>query len=315
MRRSRLLWPAALLGMVPVLVTHVAVEVDAASPWADQSQIVAPIPATLMQAVPAADSPAIGPSSRGPPMAPSRRMMPTLEDGTAASPDPTLAPSGSPDRPQGTPASLDLFRTAAVDAVGPGMEPTTADDFPVGISRPGAAAPFSDPADGDLRLVGQADVNGFTTGALQVFHNGAFGAVCSASFDTVAAGVACRQLGFTAGTIVPLVISSFFQPELGPAQGQSRDQLLEEVRAPFVLENVACDGSEVRLLDCMGSTLDRSPPEDGDYSYYNLEYNDAFCDSGQDDFAFIACGMLPGPGQPPGVSHWHLHVVCRCILH
>ena len=53
--------------------------------------------------------------------------------------------------------------------------------------------------EGDLRLVSVVVTNGFTTGALQVFHNGAFGAVCNIGFDSVDADVACRQLGFTAG--------------------------------------------------------------------------------------------------------------------
>ena len=53
--------------------------------------------------------------------------------------------------------------------------------------------------EGDLRLVRQVSTNGFTTGALQVFHDGAFGAVCNVGFDSVDADVACRQLGFPVG--------------------------------------------------------------------------------------------------------------------
>jgi len=53
--------------------------------------------------------------------------------------------------------------------------------------------------EGDLRLVGRVDVNGFVTGALQVFLNGAYGAVCSKGFDAVDADVACRQMGFIGG--------------------------------------------------------------------------------------------------------------------
>ena len=45
----------------------------------------------------------------------------------------------------------------------------------------------------------RVDVNGFATGALQVFIEGAWGAVCSSNFDNVDAAVACRQLGFSAG--------------------------------------------------------------------------------------------------------------------
>ena len=61
-------------------------------------------------------------------------------------------------------------------------------------------------ADGDLRIVDTLERNGFITGALQVFIDGAFGAVCTSSFDPVDADVACRQLGFLGGTALPLAI-------------------------------------------------------------------------------------------------------------
>lgn len=61
-------------------------------------------------------------------------------------------------------------------------------------------------AEGDLRIVDRLDVNGFVTGALQVYQDGVFGAVCASSFDPVDGDVACRQLGFAAGTALPLAI-------------------------------------------------------------------------------------------------------------
>lgn len=75
--------------------------------------------------------------------------------------------------------------------------------------------------EGDLRLVGQVDINGFSTGALQVFRNGAYGAVCIEGFDAVDAGVACRQLGFIGGTAIPLAIRRRF--------GRLEQRLLIEV--------------------------------------------------------------------------------------
>lgn len=63
-------------------------------------------------------------------------------------------------------------------------------------------------AEGNLRLAGRVDINGFATGALQIFHDGAFGAVCRSSFDAPDAEVACRQLGFGGGTPLPLAIAS-----------------------------------------------------------------------------------------------------------
>ena len=75
-------------------------------------------------------------------------------------------------------------------------------------------------SEGDLRLVRREDGNGFATGALQIFHDGAFGAICSNSFNEIAADVACRQLGFLGGTIAPNARSSLLQ-------GPERDQLIK----------------------------------------------------------------------------------------
>ena len=61
-------------------------------------------------------------------------------------------------------------------------------------------------AEGDLRIVDRLERNGFVSGALQVFVDGAFGAVCTSSFDPVDADVACRQLGFLGGTALPLAV-------------------------------------------------------------------------------------------------------------
>lgn len=60
--------------------------------------------------------------------------------------------------------------------------------------------------DGDLRIVDRVDLNGYATGALQVFLNGGWGAVCSNTFDPIDAGVACRQMGFIGGVSLPLAI-------------------------------------------------------------------------------------------------------------
>lgn len=54
--------------------------------------------------------------------------------------------------------------------------------------------------EGAVRLVSRVDVNGFATGVLQVFCDGAWGLVCDTNFDDRDALVACRQLGFTTGS-------------------------------------------------------------------------------------------------------------------
>ena len=50
-----------------------------------------------------------------------------------------------------------------------------------------------------MRLVSRVDVNGYATGALQVFCEGAWGGVCNSNFGNSDALVACRQLGFRTG--------------------------------------------------------------------------------------------------------------------
>lgn len=65
--------------------------------------------------------------------------------------------------------------------------------------------------EGRLRILDRIDVNGFATGALQVFLGGAWGAVCDSGFDRTEADVACRQLGFSGGvTVTPLQPNRMF---------------------------------------------------------------------------------------------------------
>ena len=75
-----------------------------------------------------------------------------------------------------------------------------------------------------MRLVNEVDVNGYATGALQVFCDGAWGAVCTSNFEDVDALVACRQLGFTTGTVLRDLTS--FGREPVPAVCPSATSLL-----------------------------------------------------------------------------------------
>ena len=50
----------------------------------------------------------------------------------------------------------------------------------------------------NLRLV---DGDGFSTGRLEIFHNGIWGTVCNDRWTQTNSIVACRQFGFTTGTI------------------------------------------------------------------------------------------------------------------
>lgn len=54
-----------------------------------------------------------------------------------------------------------------------------------------------------MRLVNQVEANGYVTGTLQVYVEGAWGAVCTVGFGDPDAQVACRQLGFASALAMP----------------------------------------------------------------------------------------------------------------
>lgn len=85
--------------------------------------------------------------------------------------------------------------------------------------------------------------------------------------------------------------------------------LLQDVMAPFVLENLNCSGSEASLLDCpgvSGATTFGFSGYDADadgaqlftYAYLQISggVDFAACDPLQGSYAFVACGMTDGPG-------------------
>eukprot|EP00892_Ulva_mutabilis_P008500 jgi/Ulvmu1/6021/UM260_0005.1 len=165
------------------------------------------------------------------------------------------------------------------------------EDAPTPQAEPEAAD------EGDLRLVSRLDINGFATGALEILHNGAFGAVCSARFDSSDAVVACRQMGFVGGTALPRAIN-----ERGGYE--DRRAQLQDVIAPYVLSNLNCSGLEASLLECPGVTQE-SEYYDYPYSPYEFTYGlnrDSFvnareCDPLRGNYAFVTCGILDMPGR------------------
>ena len=94
--------------------------------------------------------------------------------------------------------------------------------------------------EGDLRLVDEEPAANWVTGRLQVFFEGSWSQVCAAEFEAADANVACRQLGYGAGTVVP----QFFT---------EADKVSLETTAVFPEIGISasgCTGSEDRLLDC-----------------------------------------------------------------
>ncbi|XP_052271845.1 neurotrypsin-like [Dreissena polymorpha] len=72
-------------------------------------------------------------------------------------------------------------------------------------------------------------------GRLEVFNNNIWGTVCNDDFDTSAAKVVCRMLGFAGNLFVPAVLES---PNYGQGTG------------PIWLDDVRCNGNESSLSYC-----------------------------------------------------------------
>lgn len=100
--------------------------------------------------------------------------------------------------------------------------------------------------EGDLRLVDESSFSNWVIGRPEVFFEGSWSQVCAARFGAADANVACRQLGYGAGTVVPQFTSEFdlqAPPRLVP---------------PVAITESGCTGSEERLIDC-------GPDESEDY--------------------------------------------------
>lgn len=91
--------------------------------------------------------------------------------------------------------------------------------------------------EGELRLVNQSAVDNWVQGRLEVFFEGTWSQVCGFAFDAADAEVACRQLGFLAGTS----LSTF------AAEAPAQDVLVFPRAA---ITKSGCNGSEARLVDC-----------------------------------------------------------------
>ena len=72
-----------------------------------------------------------------------------------------------------------------------------------------------------------------TQGRLEIYHSGQWGTVCGDEWDYIDATVVCRQLGYFGGE--PITNSTRF----GEGSGQ------------IWMDNVACDGTEYGLGDCV----------------------------------------------------------------
>lgn len=117
-----------------------------------------------------------------------------------------------------------------------------------------------DCSDGELRLVGGAFL---TEGRVEICFNRTWGTICDDFWSMQDASVVCRQLGFSPTGAVATVLAFF-----GAGTG------------PIFLDDVGCDGSELRLANCRASPV-------GEHNCLHRE------DAG------VRCQQIqtPGPGE------------------
>ncbi|CAC5355692.1 unnamed protein product [Mytilus coruscus] len=81
---------------------------------------------------------------------------------------------------------------------------------------------------GDLRIHSTSQTN---KGRLEIYHEDEWGTVCDNQFENVDAEVACRQLGYCSGMMIP-------------------SNLVYDGQGAIWLNDVDCSGSETKLLNC-----------------------------------------------------------------
>ncbi|XP_057589370.1 HHIP-like protein 1 isoform X1 [Hippopotamus amphibius kiboko] len=101
--------------------------------------------------------------------------------------------------------------------------------------RPGTAN--HEPSNGAVRLVRPAGLSP-GRGRVEVFAGGRWGTVCDDAWDTKAAAVVCRQLGFAYAV-----------------RATKRAEFGEGHALPILLDDVRCTGSERNLLECAHAGL------------------------------------------------------------
>ena len=90
---------------------------------------------------------------------------------------------------------------------------------------------FAALSNGSLRLVNTRSIE--FGGRLEVYYNNEWGTVCDDTWGSSDAAVACRQMGF-------LSVSYSDSSRFGRGASSQR----------IWLDDVACSGSELRLIDC-----------------------------------------------------------------
>eukprot|EP00892_Ulva_mutabilis_P008801 jgi/Ulvmu1/6293/UM288_0001.1 len=140
------------------------------------------------------------------------------------------------------------------------------------VTTPGAAQ-------GDLRLRDEVSSGPWVSGRLEIFFEGSWSQVCGLGFDGFDANVACRQLGFGAGTANAAERMRFRE-----------DGRLVEFRgvngsfAEVALTQVGCVGTEASLLECAGDDVLQG-------------FRTRECAERNDPGLFLSCVANPVQGQ------------------
>lgn len=146
--------------------------------------------------------------------------------------------------------------------------------------------------EGDIRLMDERSISNWVFGNLQVFIEGSWGQVCATNFQAADANVACRQLGFGAGTVAPR-----------PVPPSEREALLRTNVFPEVaVVGASCTGDEARLIDCGAKVQDPNAPL-LDYDlldYYDENVLSRDCQNSNGVGLVVACVAAAQSGAEAG---------------
>lgn len=102
-------------------------------------------------------------------------------------------------------------------------------------------------------------------------------------------------------------------------EGITRESLLQGIRAPMVLENLDCSGTEMKLVDCPGA-MDDVETVYTDYGVSAIRYSfvyygefHTYCDPARGTYAFVACGQATESGASSPESGIYIVAVRMCL--
>ena len=100
-------------------------------------------------------------------------------------------------------------------------------------------------------------VNGLSAleGRIEVCVNGTWGTVCDDLWGVEEASVACRQLGFSPTGEYTIFYLLYKSNRVTTGAVPRTQAVYGQGTGPIFIDNVVCDGQELRLLDCASNAL------------------------------------------------------------